>query len=91
MEETGLAYCMAIDCVFPDVDSPLKNLDVRKALLMAIDRDGIAESLYGGFAKTAKSPIPSVMLGYDDSVEPLPYDPDGARTCSSRREPAGCR
>ena len=49
---------MAIDNVFPDVDSPLKNLDVRKALLMAIDRDGIAESLYGGLRRgrpTARS------------------------------------
>ena len=88
-EETGLAYCMAIDCVFPDVDSPLKNLDVRKALLMAIDRDGIAESLYGGFAKTANSPIPSVMLGYDDSVEPLPYDPDGAKDMLEQAGAAG--
>ena len=30
---TGLAYCMVIDNDFPDEDSPLKNLDVRKALL----------------------------------------------------------
>lgn len=78
-KESGLAYLMAIDNVFPDEDSPLKDLNVRKALTMAIDREGIAASLYGGYAEVAKSPIPSVMLGYDDSSEPLPYDPDGAR------------
>jgi len=78
-KESGLAYLMAIDNVFPEEDSPLKNVDVRKALLMAIDREGIAASLYGGYAQVAKSPIPSVMLGYDDSAEPLPYDPDAAR------------
>jgi peptide/nickel transport system substrate-binding protein len=78
-KESGLAYLMAIDNVFPEEDSPLKNLGVRKALLMAIDREGIAASLYGGYAEVAKSPIPSVMLGYDDSAEPLPYDPDAAR------------
>jgi peptide/nickel transport system substrate-binding protein len=78
-KESGLAYLMAIDNVFPDEDSPLKNLDVRKALTMGIDREGIAASLYGGYAQVAKSPIPSVMLGYDDSAEPLPYDPDGAK------------
>jgi ABC-type transport system substrate-binding protein len=78
-KETGLAYLMAIDNVFPEEDSPLKNLDVRKALLMAVDREGIAASLYGGYAEVAKSPIPSVMLGYDDSAEPLPYDPDEAK------------
>ena len=78
-KESGLAYRMAIDNVFPDEDSPLKNVDVRKALLMAVDREGIAASLYGGYAEVAKSPIPSVMLGYDDTAEPLPYDPDAAR------------
>ena len=75
---TGLAYLMAIDNVFPE-DSPLKNLDVRKALTMAIDREGIAKSLYGGYAVVANSPIPSVMLGYDPDAKPLPYDPDGAK------------
>ena len=30
---------------------------------MAIDREGIAKSLYGGYAEVANSPIPSVMLG----------------------------
>ncbi|MFV0309794.1 MAG: ABC transporter substrate-binding protein, partial [Desertimonas sp.] len=77
--ESALAYCHALDNVFPDEDGPLKSLDVRKALLMAIDRDGIAASLYGGYAQTPNSPVPSVMLGYDPDVEPLPYDPDEAR------------
>ena len=71
--------CMAIDNVFPDEESPLKNLDVRKALTMAVDREGIAKSLYGGYAEVANSPIPSVMLGYDPDAKPLPYDPDGAK------------
>ena len=75
---TGIAYLMAIDNVFPE-ESPLKNLDVRKALTMAIDREGIAKSLYGGYAEVANSPIPSVMLGYDPDAKPLPYDPEGAK------------
>jgi peptide/nickel transport system substrate-binding protein len=75
---TAMAYVMTLDNVFPDV-SPLKDVNVRKALLMAIDRDGIAKSLYGGFAQTSPSPIPSVMLGYDDTVKPLPYDPQRAK------------
>ena len=47
--------------------------------MMAIDREGIAKSLYGGYAEVANSPIPSVMLGYDPDAKPLPYDPDGAK------------
>lgn len=77
--ESALAYCFALDNVFPDEDGPLKDLDVRRALLMAIDREGIAASLYGGFAEAPASPVPSVMLGYDPDVEAVPYDPEGAQ------------
>ena len=86
---TGIAYLMAIDNVFPDQDSPLKNLDVRKALTMAVDREGIAKSLYGGYAEVANSPIPSVMLGYDPDAKPLPYDPDGAKDLLAKAGAAG--
>jgi peptide/nickel transport system substrate-binding protein len=75
---TGAAYVFMVDNVFPD-PSPLKDINVRKALLMAIDRDGIAKSLYGGFAHVDPSPVPPVMLGYDDTVKPLPYDPNQAK------------
>jgi len=79
VEETGLAYCMMYDNVFPDVDSPLKDVNVRRALLMAIDRDSISETLYRGYAKTANSAAPVVMPGYDPDREPVPYDPEGAQ------------
>jgi peptide/nickel transport system substrate-binding protein len=79
IEATGLGYCMMYDNVFPDVDSPLKVLEVRRALLMAIDREGIAETLYRGYAEVARSNAPIVMPGYDPEREPVPFDPDGAR------------
>jgi peptide/nickel transport system substrate-binding protein len=88
-KDTGLAYLMAIDCVFPDQDSPLKKLDVRKALLMAIDREGIAKSLYQGYAVVPKSAAPSVMLGYADAAEPVPYDPDQAKQLLEQAGAAG--
>jgi peptide/nickel transport system substrate-binding protein len=90
-KESALVYCMALDNVFPDQDSPLKNVDVRKALLMGIDRDGIAKSLYGGFASAAPSAAPSVMLGYVEGREPLPYDPDGAKDLLSKAGAAGLK
>jgi peptide/nickel transport system substrate-binding protein len=75
---TGAAYIFMVDNVFPD-PSPLKDLNVRKALWMAVDREGIAKSLYGGFAIVDPSPIPPSMLGYDDTAKPLPYDPNQAK------------
>ncbi|MFV0523131.1 MAG: ABC transporter substrate-binding protein [Acidimicrobiales bacterium] len=77
--ETGLGYCMMYDNVFPDRDSPLKDAKVRRALLMATDRDGIAQSIYRGYASAARSNAPVVMPGYDPNKEPVPYDPEGAK------------
>ena len=37
---TAMAYVMTIDNLYPD-PSPLKDLNVRKALLMAVDRDEV--------------------------------------------------
>jgi peptide/nickel transport system substrate-binding protein len=77
--DTALAYVFPLDNYFPDEESPLHDVNVRKALLMAIDREGIAEALYGGHARIAPSNAPPTMLGVDESVEPVPYDPEEAQ------------
>jgi peptide/nickel transport system substrate-binding protein len=76
---TGLGYCMMYDNNFPDVPSPLKDIKVRKALLMAIDRDSIAKTLYKGYAQTATSNMPTVTPGFNPDTKAVPYDPDGAK------------
>jgi peptide/nickel transport system substrate-binding protein len=63
---------------FPDVPSPLKDIKVRKALLMAIDRDSIAKTLYKGYAQTATSNVPTVTPGFNPDTKAVPYDPAGA-------------
>lgn len=79
IQGTGLGYCMMYDNVFPDVDSPLKDAKVRRALLMAIDREAIAKTLYKGFARVPNSNAPIVMPGYNADTKVVPYDPDGAK------------
>jgi peptide/nickel transport system substrate-binding protein len=79
-KQTALVYLMCLDNVFPDTPSPLQNVDVRKALVMALDREGISKSLYQGYAEVGQSPVPSTMLGFDPSVKALPYDPDQAKS-----------
>jgi peptide/nickel transport system substrate-binding protein len=76
---TGLGYCMMYDNNFPDVDSPLKDVNVRKALIMAVDRDSIAKTLYKGFATTPTSSMPTVTPGFNPDTKAIPYDADGAK------------
>lgn len=79
IKETGLGYCMMLDNVFPDQPSPLKDLRVRKALLMAVDRAAIAKALYKGYAVVPQSGTPKITPGFNPDSKALPFDPEGAK------------
>jgi peptide/nickel transport system substrate-binding protein len=68
---------------FPDnytgKSSPLRDQNVRQALLLAIDRSAIANSLYSGYAHVPGSPLFPTAPGYDSSVKPYPFDPAKAK------------
>ncbi len=53
---------------------------VREALNLAIDKEAIAEQIYGGYAQVVKSQLlaPSI-LGHNADLEAFPYDPDEAK------------
>lgn len=52
---------------------------VRKTLNMAVDKDAILESLYGGYGVVDKDQLLSEsILGFNDELEPYPYDPEAA-------------
>jgi peptide/nickel transport system substrate-binding protein len=53
--------------------------DVRRALTMAIDREEIISTLWGGNASVCTSPIYNNLWAFDSSIEPIPYDPAGSR------------
>jgi peptide/nickel transport system substrate-binding protein len=79
IQSTGLGYCMMYDNNFPDQPSPLKDANVRKALLMAVDRDSIAKTLYKGYAKTPTSNWPIICPGFNPDTKAVPYDANGAK------------
>ncbi|BCW94195.1 MAG: ABC transporter substrate-binding protein [Thermoanaerobaculum sp.] len=54
---------------------PLSDRRVRRALTLAINRQAIVDTVYWGFARLAKGPIPSTMWAANRNLEPLPYDP----------------
>jgi peptide/nickel transport system substrate-binding protein len=59
--------------------APLADPQVRKALSMAIDRQQMIDLARAGYGQLAVGPIGPYHWAYDQSIEPLPFDPDGAR------------
>jgi peptide/nickel transport system substrate-binding protein len=56
------------------------NETVRKALIMAVDRDAIIKTLLLGYGNPAASFQSQLSFGYDPSLRPLPFDPEKAKT-----------
>jgi peptide/nickel transport system substrate-binding protein len=57
---------------------PVDDVRVRRAVLMAIDRDALARALFGGEGEPAYSPIPPALAEHSPDVRPVPYDPEAA-------------
>ncbi|MGH2393526.1 MAG: ABC transporter substrate-binding protein, partial [Candidatus Limnocylindria bacterium] len=63
-------------------DSPLQDVADRQAIEMAIDKEALIEPFYGGrgsIANTFMPPSSGWAEAVEAGVEPLGYDPDGAR------------
>lgn len=56
----------------------LADEDVRKAILMAIDKDAIAQARYGGYSETSHSSILSTTSPYYVDVD-VDWDVEGAK------------
>ncbi|HAT84585.1 ABC transporter substrate-binding protein [Cohaesibacter gelatinilyticus] len=56
-----------------------KDVRVRKALNMAINKQAILDAVFQGAGKAAKNPIPPTMWSYNDKVQDDPYDPEAAK------------
>ncbi len=60
-------------------ESPLQDVRVRHAINYAVDVDAIIEAVLDGNGYPMASAIHELHFGYDDSLEPYPYDPAKAR------------
>ncbi len=58
----------------------LDDRRVRRALSLAIDCDTLIDVVYNGYARRATGPILSSMWAFNRGLEPLPHDPDTARS-----------
>lgn len=64
--------------IFNETIEPFSNIDVRRALATAVDRDRLNQ-LLNGRAVPASGPIPPSVLGDNKDIQPLPFDLDAAR------------
>ena len=63
----------------PVSKNPLKDVRVRKAISMAINRDLIVERVMEGVAIKAGQLLPEGFFGRSSKLKPEPYNPDGAK------------
>ena len=59
--------------------APFDDVEVRRALTMAIDRQALVDELMGGHGQIGVGPAPSSWWGANTTLRPLPYDPEAAR------------
>lgn len=58
---------------------PFDDVNVRKALNMAINKEAILDAVFQGAGQVAKNPIPPTMWSYNEDIEDDPYDPEAAQ------------
>lgn len=68
-------YYLGIDGTQP----PFDDTNVRRAFLMALDRERLIEAVYDGNVQLAKGLLPPGMPGFSESLRGVPFDPEEAR------------
>lgn len=53
-----------------------QNIKFREAVAHAIDKQGLIDNFFGGYGTLAKTFIPPMMWGYNDSIVDWTYDPE---------------
>jgi peptide/nickel transport system substrate-binding protein len=67
----------------------LQDARVREAINLAIDRQALAETIFGGYAAPASQLVPEGTFGYSSNIEPWPHDPARAEELIAQVEADG--
>lgn len=59
--------------------APFDNVNVRKALNMAVDKQAIVDAVFEGNATAAINPIPPTIWSYNTSIVDDEYNPEAAK------------
>jgi peptide/nickel transport system substrate-binding protein len=71
----------SVETIFLRLDTmhpAMSDIRIRQAIAMAVDKQGVADSLFGGGEAASQLVGPSAT-GYNEELEPYPYDLEGAR------------
>lgn len=83
-EATGATVAKApggnITIMFNGDVPPFDNVKVRQAFNYAVDKQAIINGVLQGAGYPVASALRQGMLGYDDSLQPYPFDPDKAKS-----------
>jgi peptide/nickel transport system substrate-binding protein len=63
----------------PGVFEPFLDVNVRRAIAHAINKDSIVRNLYQGAATAAVEGMPPVLFGYNDNIKGYEYNVDKAK------------
>jgi dipeptide transport system substrate-binding protein len=58
---------------------PFENVDVRRAINMAINKKAIVDAVYQGAGQVAINPMPPTLWGYNKAVKDYEYSPEKAK------------
>ena len=75
----------------PLATNPLRDVRVRRALSIAINRAAIADRVMGGQAVPTAQWLPPGAFGYDPETPAPAFDPEGARKLLAEALPQGLR
>ena len=69
----------SLNTQYLEVNNQVYNVKFRRAVTMAIDRQKICDEIYKGTAQIVPTIYTKISPVYDESVKPLPYDPEAAK------------
>lgn len=67
---------------------PLDDVRVRRAIALAIDKEGLVQGILGGYDRPVGELLTPVHVGWVEGIEVLPYDPAAARKLIAEVGPA---
>lgn len=59
--------------------APFDNKLARQAMNYAVNKEEIIKAVYGELGTPSKVPIPKLLWGYNEEIEPYSYDPEKAK------------
>ena len=79
--KTGLRPAFDTGWIAFNLNLPLfKDVRIRRAIALAIDKQAIVEGLYGGYGEVADQLMPPVLWGRSSKVKAYPHDPQQAKS-----------